>query len=392
MQYRKFGKLDWQGSALGFGCMRLPTTDGNPMSSNIDEQGAIRMIRHAIDQGVNYVDTAYTYHGGKSELCVGKALSDGYRAKVKLATKSPVWLIKQPEDFDKLLNEQLAKLQTDTIDFYLLHALNKNAWPNIVLKHNLFERVNAALRDGRIQHIGFSFHDDLALFKQIVDGYDGWVFCQIQYNYLDTTYQAGTSGLKYAAAKGLAVVVMEPLRGGKLALPPEPIREFFQKSVIKREPFDWALQWIWNRPEVSVVLSGMTTMDHVNGNLVAANVSGVGTFTAAEQAIIKKAQKEFAGLNMIPCTRCNYCMPCPNGVDIPGNFEAYNDGAAYKSAERGRAGYKRLAFFGGQKALASSCKACNTCEDLCPQHIHISELMPIIHDILGNGQPYPEKP
>ncbi|MDR3573032.1 MAG: aldo/keto reductase [Anaerolineaceae bacterium] len=391
MQYRKFGKLDWQGSALGFGCMRLPTTDGNPMSSNINEEEAIRMIRHAIDHGVNYVDTAYAYHGGKSEVVVGKALLDGYRAKVKLATKSPVWLIKQAEDFDKLLDEQLAKLQTNAIDFYLLHSMNRNSWPNIVQKLNLFERVNGALKDGRIKHIGFSFHDEFALFKQIVDGFDGWDFCQIQYNYLDTTYQAGTKGLKYAAAKGLAVVVMEPLRGGKLAMPPEPIREFFQKAAIQRQPYDWALQWVWNRPEVSVVLSGMTNMDHVNGNLAAAEVSGVGSLTSAEQAIIKKAQKEFESLNTIPCTRCNYCMPCPNGVDIPGNFEAFNDGAQYKSEERGRAGYKRMAFFGGQKALASSCQACNTCEDKCPQHIHISELMPIVHSVLGEGQPFPSK-
>jgi len=391
MQYRRFGKLDWQVSALGFGCMRLPTTDGNPMSSNINEEEAIRMIRRAIDQGLNYVDTAYTYHGGKSELVVGKALKDGYREKVKLATKSPVWLIKQPEDFDKYLDEQLGKLQAKTIDFYLLHSLNKNSWPNIVQKFNLFERVDAALKDGRIQHIGFSFHDDYAVFKQIVDGFDGWDFCQIQYNYLDTTYQAGTRGLKYAAARGLGVVIMEPLRGGKLALPPQPIREFFEKAEIKREPFEWALQWVWNRPEVSLLLSGMSNMDHVEGNLAAASTSGIGAFTPAEQAIVKKAQKEFDGLNMIPCTRCNYCMPCPNGVDIPGNFEAYNDGAAYKSAERGRAGYKRLLFFGGQKALASSCQACNTCEDKCPQKIHISELMPIVQSVLGEGQPYPEK-
>lgn len=391
MQYRKFGKLDWQASALGFGCMRLPTMDGNPMSSNINEEEAIRMIRHAIDQGVNYVDTAYAYHGGKSEIVVGKALRDGYRQKVKLATKSPVWLIKQPEDFDRLLNEQLGKLQTETIDFYLLHALNKNSWPNIVQKFNLFEKVNAALKDGRIQHVGFSFHDENALFKQIVDGFDGWDFCQIQYNYLDTAYQAGTSGLKYAAAKGLAVVVMEPLRGGKLAVPPEPIAKFFQQAPIKREPFEWALNWVWNRPEVSLLLSGMTTMEQVVANVAAANNSGIGTFTAADRAVITKAQKEFAGLNMIPCTRCNYCMPCPNGVDIPGNFEAYNDGAAYKSLERGRAGYKRLAFFGGQKALASSCEACNTCVEKCPQQIHISELMPIVHSVLGGDQPYPEK-
>jgi predicted aldo/keto reductase-like oxidoreductase len=193
MQYRKFGKLDWQASALGFGCMRLPTTDGMPISENIDEAEATAMLRRAIDEGVNYVDTAYTYHGGRSEVVLGRALRGGYREKVKLVTKSPVWLVRAAEDFDTYLNEQLQKLEDDHIDLYLLHGLSARRWDTL-LELGVMERAEAAVRDGRIGHIGFSFHDRLEAFKRIVDEYDGWAMAQIQYNYMDTESQAGTEG------------------------------------------------------------------------------------------------------------------------------------------------------------------------------------------------------
>jgi len=194
MKNRKFGELDWKASALGFGCMRLPSADGQHGSPNVDEAEATQMLRYAIDHGVNYVDTAYPYHEGNSELIVGRALKDGYREKVRLATKLPTWMVQGPEDFDRFLNEQLGKLQTDHIDFYLIHSLNKAWWPNIVLKHNLLGQAERALADGRIRHLGFSFHDDYACFDQIVNGSDLWSFCQIQYNYMDTENQAGTRG------------------------------------------------------------------------------------------------------------------------------------------------------------------------------------------------------
>ena len=225
MQYRKFGKLDWQASALGFGSMRLPTLDGNPMSQNIDEKESIHMMRYAIDAGVNYVDTAYPYHGGNSEIVVGKALQDGYLQKVKLATKSPLWSVKESQDFDKFLNEQLKKLQTDHIDFYLFHGLDKQKW-DLVLNLNLLEKAEAAIKDGRIGHIGFSFHDQYDTFREIIDGYPDWSFCQIQYNYMDTDNQAGMLGLYDAAARGLAVIVMEPMLGGKLANPPVQLANY----------------------------------------------------------------------------------------------------------------------------------------------------------------------
>ena len=267
MQYRTFGKLDWKASALGFGCMRFPTADDQRGSANVDEAEAIRMLRYAIDHGVNYIDTAYPYHDGKSELVVGRALKEGYRDKVKLATKLPTWLVQAPSDFDRFLNEQLSKLQTDHIDFYLLHALNRSSWANIVLKHSLLDQAARALADGRIRHLGFSFHDNYESFEEIVNGSDLWSFCQIQYNYMDIDNQAGTRGLELAAGKGLGIVVMEPLMGGRLADPPQDIRETIATDAAHRSPVQLAFDWVWDQPEVSVVLSGMSTMSQLVENL-----------------------------------------------------------------------------------------------------------------------------
>jgi predicted aldo/keto reductase-like oxidoreductase len=385
MQYRRFGKTDWSASVLGFGCMRLPTADGNPMSGNIIEDEAIRMIRYGIDHGVNYVDTAYPYHSGNSEIVTGKALQNGYREKVKLATKSPVWLINQAADFDKYLNEQLTKLQTDRIDFYLLHALGKESWEHKVLKFNLLKKAEAAIEDGRIGHLGFSFHDGPDAFPIIIDGYDKWTFCQIQYNYMDTDNQAGTKGLKYAAAKGLAVVVMEPLLGGKLAKPPKTVQEVFNGFGKKRSAADWALQWIWNQPEVSLVLSGMSTMNQVEENITSANLAAINSLTTEEIQLIEEVRLKYQARAAIPCTGCSYCMPCPNGVEIPRNFGLYNDSFMHEAHKVSQALYLRF-FEEGERA--SACIQCRICEDKCPQKIAISEWMPKVHALLGEGKAY----
>jgi Predicted oxidoreductases of the aldo/keto reductase family len=245
MQYRSFGKLDWQVSALGFGCMRLPIIGEN--SAQIDQEKTSEMIRHAIDAGVNYFDTAYVYHEGNSEGALGRALQDGYREKVRIATKLPVFNVEATSDFDRMLDEQLRRLGTDVIDFYLLHALDQRKWDK-VLKLNLLREAEDALADGRIRCLGFSFHDNLEVFKQIVDGYDKWTFCQIQYNYMDTEFQAGKAGLQYAAGKGLAVVIMEPLRGGRLAADLPAARPIWAQAERQRTPADWALQWLWSQP------------------------------------------------------------------------------------------------------------------------------------------------
>ncbi|MEN6561617.1 MAG: aldo/keto reductase [Acidobacteriota bacterium] len=384
MQYREFGKLGTKVSALGFGCMRLPTLDGAPQSGNIDEAETVRMIRRAIDRGVDYIDTAYPYHDGRSEVVTGKALRDGYRAKVLLATKSPVWQIAKPEDFDARLGEQLARLGTDRIDLYLFHALGAERWENIVLKHGLLEKAEAAVRDGRIGHIGFSFHDKADVFRRIIDGYDGWSACQIQYNYMDIENQAGTAGLRYAASKGLAVVVMEPLLGGRLASPPRAAADVFRASGRGWSPAEWALQWTWDQAEVSTVLSGMTAMTEVEENLRAADRSEVGGLNAGDQAVIDRARKALRERAAIPCTRCGYCRPCPSGVNIPRNFELYNDCVIYDDPAIPRATYAR---FMPEGERAAACTGCRSCEEKCPQRIAISELMPEVDAVLGQGQP-----
>jgi len=380
MQYRKFGSLDWRASALGFGCMRLPTTDGQPNSPNIDQPEAVRMIRHAIDSGVQYFDTAYPYHAGQSEIVVGKALQDGYREKIKLATKLPIWLVNAPEDFDRFLNEQLKKLQTSTIDFYLLHALDQRRWRDVVLRHDLLARAAAALADGRIRHLGFSFHGDFAAFEEIINGSDLWQFCQIQYNYVDIENQAGTRGLKLAASKGLAVVVMEPLMGGRLADPPAEIRAAMAQFSAERSPARWALDWLWNQPEVTVVLSGMSTMSQLEENLLFADAATLGAFGPAEQALMAKAREVYSARIPIPCTRCGYCMPCPTGLDIPVNFELFNYAHAFDDVPSAQFRYKA---FLAEAHRASSCIACGNCEPLCPQSIAISDWMPKVAALMG---------
>lgn len=379
MQYRSFGRLDWKVSALGFGCMRLPTTDGQ-RSSPIDEAEAMRMVRHSIDKGVNYVDTAYVYHGGQSEEFLGKALKDGYREKVKLATKLPLWDVKCAEDFDRLLNEQLTKLDTDHIDLYLLHALDKNRWRNVVLRHNLLAKAKEALADRRIRHLGFSMHDDYACLEEILAGSDLFDFCQIQYNYMDIENQAGTRGLKLAASKGLAVVIMEPLLGGRLADPPKDIRAEMSAFAAERSPADWAFQWLWDQPEVSVVLSGMSTMDQVEENLHSADISRVGAFCNEEHVVIASARELYLARTAIPCTKCGYCMPCPNGVNIPGSFDIFNYAHLYEDLADARFRYQ---IFLPENQRASACIECGACEEQCPQSIPISTWMPKVKELLA---------
>jgi len=382
MQYRKFGKLDWSVSALGFGCMRLPTL-GAP--ANIDEPEATRMLHAAIDRGVNYVDTAYTYHGSQSELFVGRALRAGnYRDRVRLATKLPSWKVDTAQDFDRILDEQLGKLQTDHIDFYLLHALDKDGWQKL-RDLGVIAWAEKAMAGGRFRYLGFSFHDGYDVFQEIVDASDRWTFCQIQYNYMDVEHQAGMRGLKYAASKGLAVVIMEPLLGGRLVNPPQPVQNLWDSAQQKRSAAGWALQWLWSQPEVSVVLSGMSTMAQVEDNLSHASAAGVATFTAPELALVDEARKLYQSLCPIPCTKCEYCMPCPNGVNIPRNFEIFNTGKMYAKPEAARSDYK---LWLPKEEWASECIDCGTCEPLCPQSIPISDWMPIVHSVLGEGKAY----
>lgn len=336
MQYRPFGKVDFRVSALGFGCMRLPILNGD--YAQVNEPEALRMLRHAIDSGVNYVDTAYGYHRGNSERFVGRALQEGYRQKVALATKLPCWLVKEPADFERLFTEQLGRLQTDHIDFYLLHALGAKSW-HTMRDLGVLDWIEKTRLSGRLHHIGFSFHDTFDAFKEIVDAYpgrdgrDGWDFAQIQYNYMDINEQAGTAGLQYAAQRGMAMVIMEPLLGGRLVRPPAPVQALWDSAEVQRSPADWALQWLWNQPEVSVVLSGMTTFQQVEGNLLSASASSTNHLNAEELALVEQVRAKTQELCVVPCTHCDYCQPCPNKINIPRLFDLYNNASMYNTLD-----------------------------------------------------------
>ena len=370
MQYRKFGNTGAEVSALGFGCMRLPINEDN----TINEEKAIAMIRHAIDSGVNYVDTAYPYHQQTSELLVGKALKDGYRDKVYLADKLPIWLLETEEDFDKYLDEQLKKLDTDHIDFYLLHALSRERFEEKVKKLNIVKKLEEAKAAGKIRHVGFSFHDSLEVFKEIIDYYDGWEFCQIQYNYINVNYQAGMEGLKYAASRGLGVVIMEPLLGGKLANLAPHVAEAFPADG--KTHVEYALDWLWDQEEVSLLLSGMTEPDQVEKNLEYASRSSIGMVTEEEKAYYAKAKEIFDKMALVNCTKCAYCMPCPFGLNIPEIFAAYN-----MTASHGMTAAKEA--YAALETKADACRACHHCEKECPQHIKISEIMPKVAKVFA---------
>jgi len=303
MRYRKFGKLDWEVSVLGFGTMRLPWINGD--YNRIDEPKATRILHYAIDHGVNYVDTGWMYHDGNSERFLGRVLKNIYREKVKIATKLHFHSVETPRDFDKILHEQLKRLQTDHIDMYLLHGLCQAGWHKL-RDWNVLCWAEKAIADGYIGHLGFSFHDSFPVFKEIVDAYDNWAMCQIQYNFLDENVQAGTKGLHYAAEKGLAIVIMEPLRGGHLANPPQEIREIWDRS--KKNPVNMALQWLWSKPEISSVLSGMNSMEQIRQNIEYASTSGRQVFSRSDLELISMVRDKYNKIKNVPCTVCHVLM------------------------------------------------------------------------------------
>jgi predicted aldo/keto reductase-like oxidoreductase len=370
MLYRKVPKNGDELSILGFGCMRFPATTGG---SGIDEERAIRQLRYAIDHGINYVDTAPAYHFGRSEKVLGRALQEGYRKKVRLATKLPPWSVRSRGDMDRILEYQLATLKTDHIDYYLLHSITKESFSR--LKNlGVLEFLDAAKKDGRIKNAGFSSHADLTTFKEIVDAYD-WIFCQIQYNYLDEHNQAGTAGLEYAHRKNLGVMIMEPLRGGNLAGPvPEEVKKTWDTSPVKRSPACWALRWVWDHPEVTVVLSGMNNEVHIDENLKAAEHAYPRSLTEKERLRIAQVRDSYAQLMKVGCTGCSYCMPCPAGVDIPGCFSLYNAHYLFPNDRSPKYQYfSRHGGLVGGTSYAGLCRACGKCERACPQHLPIRD-------------------
>ena len=373
MQYVKFPKLGIDVSRFGMGCMRFPKKIGGKGKSIIDEAESIKMVRHAIDNGVNYFDTAYAY--GDSEKVLGKALGGGLREKVIIATKSPVFNIEKSEEFEKYLEEELERLQTDHIDFYLLHGLGKKSWEK-VKEFGLLEKLDRAREDGKIKYAAFSFHDNLELFKEIIGSYD-WDMCQIQLNFMGEDYQAGVEGLKYAASKEIGVVIMEPLLGGLLGENvPQDIVDRWNQSGIIRSPAEWGFRWIADFPEAIVILSGVSTMEQLKEDIRIFEDAFPNSLTQKEIGVYTGIKKLYDSKIKVGCTGCAYCMPCPSGVNIPVVFRFYNntfmgDPAVYMKTYR--------SWLCASEMDASQCTECGKCEEECPQHIPIIDKLKEAH-------------
>jgi Predicted oxidoreductases of the aldo/keto reductase family len=387
---RTLGKSGIEVSQLGFGCMRLPLTGENPVE--IDIPAAIAMIRRAIDAGVNYVDTAYPYHTddhtkpGQSEPVTARALADGYREKVLVATKLPLWLVESRADMDKFLDEQLRRLDIPYIDMYLAHNINDGVWPKMK-ELGLFPFFDEALRDGRIRHAAFSFHDRYQLFEEVLDSYD-WTMAQIQYNYLDVDHQAGRRGLALAEERGVGIVVMEPLRGGFLVNNlPEQARAILHDVRPGWSLAEWALRWVLDQSGVSTALSGMSTMEQLEENLHIAADSAVGDLTDQDRRAVEEVRRIFLERIQVGCTACGYCLPCPSNVAIPKVFAYFNEFHFTDDPKAQQVARLFYAGIMGDDNPASSCTQCGLCVDMCPQHINIPREMSKATELFHAGQP-----
>ncbi len=369
MEYIQYGKTEMKVSRFGLGCMRLPA----------DEKEAIAMIRYAIDHGVNYLDTAYIYKD--SEWITGKALKDGYRKKTYLATKSPIWNIEKYGDFEKYLDEELMRLGTDHIDVYLLHNMNYGNWEK-VKKFDGFTFLDKMVQKGKISHKAFSIHNTFKAFKEIVDAYE-WEMFQIQLNILDERQQVGVEGLKYGAAKGLAAVIMEPLRGGYiLKYAPQEAQDLIHQYSEKRSLVEWCFRWLYNMPEVSVILSGTSTLGQLKDNLQIFEHSAAQVMSEEDRKLIQMIREAYEAKKSIGCTGCEYCMPCPRGVAIPEIFRLYNSQHLMESHVIDKAVYQSNLVPAGSSA--DRCVSCGICAKHCPQSLAIPELLKRVHDEFMN--------
>ena len=373
MQYVPFGKLGFDISRLGMGCMRLPTIQEGDKKV-VDVPRAIALIRAGIDGGINYVDTAWPYHGGESENVVGQALRDGYRERVKLATKLPCWAVEERADMDRILDTQLKKLQVPYVDFYLVHALSRDRWEKMRAL-GVREFLDEAVRDGRIRHPSFSFHDEYPVFRTIMLDYD-WQMAQIQFNYLDIRMQAGLAGIRLARKQGVPLVIMEPLRGGALARPSADIRAIIDRAPVKRSPVEWAFRFVGDYPEIATMLSGMSDEEQLADNLRIFDDVRVGGLTEADKRLIARLRAGYKKRMPIGCTGCEYCLPCPKGVQIPRLFKAYNNANMFDELDRLPRRYQEAVDEGWD---AGRCVRCGACEKQCPQHLPIRDWLQTVH-------------
>ncbi len=370
MKYREFGKLGIEGSAFGIGCMRFPMVRDENGKEAVDQKIANEILHTAIDNGVNYIDTAYVYSNRLNEKAVGIALQGGYREKVYIATKLPIWDVKSKDDMYRLYEEQRSNLQVDCIDFYLIHALNRDQWRRM-RDLGVREFLDDLKASGKIKYACFSFHDNYEAFEEIINAYD-WDMCQIQFNYMDINNQATIKGVELAGSKNIPIVIMEGLQGGRLANVPSTVKEVFDSYKVKHTPAEWAFRWLCNFPQIATVLSGVTNLEQTYQNLETFDKTGVEIMTQEELDIIDTARQEYQKRVKVGCTGCRYCMPCPMDVDIPGIFGAWNEAYKFRDNIKGDGRYRHISNDGHG---ADKCVACGKCMEMCPQGFNIPEML-----------------
>jgi uncharacterized protein len=379
MKYRSFGRLAWESSILGIGVMRLPG-GGKDERGAIDQAESVRMIRHGIDRGVNYVDLGLPWDMAGHEpvvAAVRAALAEGYRQRAKVALTIPAHLISSPMDLDLYLDTQLEWLGSDSVDFCLLGRLHRDNWPELQ-RLGILDRLEKAREDGRIGGAGFSFHDQYQVLRSIVQAYDRWVLCSLQYSYMDVNHDPGASGIRYVADGGLAVVVTEPFRGGRLTKePPEEVRQVWARSGRERSLAEWALRFVWNNSRISVVVSDMSSMVQLDENLSVADVAEADSLSIAEEVTISNARDAFRKRQLVPCPSCRPCMPCPVGIDVPRLFEIYNDAAMYDDIETARS------LCAIEQIHPGDCTGCGICEGRCAKRLPIVDRLERARSFLG---------
>lgn len=380
MQYRPYGKAGFDVSLFGMGCMRLPRRQNEDGSMEIDKEKAIELIQYAADHGVNYFDTAYGYHREQSESLVGEALDGGYRERVHIATKQPFSVMKTKDNMRRNLENTLKKLRTDYIDMYLIHNIQTADW-EAIKEMGVIEEFEKFKSEGLIRGIAFSYHGGFDTFKEVLDYYPNWDMCQVQQNLLDYDKEVTEKGIRYAGEKGVALVIMEPLRGGGLASVPASVQKLYDEFPVQRSSVEWAFRYLYDYPEVSTILSGVTTMEQLKDNIRIFSEPDAlpNVMTAEEKQLLRDVKAAYESIVTIPCTECEYCVPCPANVGIPRIFKSYNTGMMFGNFDNPQRSYMFLRNAG---ADASHCIECGACETKCPQHIEIMKQLKVAHEKL----------